>query len=165
MDNAIKWSSVGAVGLLAAVAGWISYTHALDVVRLYRVPQPIDYAYPATVDGLIYVASMVLLDIARRRAGRSYAFWLAWGVLGLGVLVTGAVNAWAGLPYGPWGAVIYAWPAVALVLSYELLMLLIRNAAQEPASAPKGVRQLMKEHKVGYDKAKALQASMNGGTK
>jgi len=46
-----------------------------------------------------------------------------------------AANVAAGLTYGPIGAVVAAWPAVALVLSYELLMLVIRRAVPDaPAS-------------------------------
>ncbi len=132
-EKAIRWSAVAAVALLAAVAGWVSYTHALDVVRTYGQSGYVAYAYPATTDGMIYVSSMVLLDAAWRgiRAHR-----LAWAGLTLGIVVTGAVNAWSGLAFGPIGAVISAWPAAALVLGYELLMLLIRNAAQERPEAP-----------------------------
>jgi hypothetical protein len=128
-EKAIRWSAVAAVALLAAVAGWVSYTHALDVVRAYGQQGYVAYAYPATTDGMIYVSSMVLLDAAWRRI-RSH--WLAWTTLVLGILITGAVNAWSGLAWGPIGAVISAWPAAALVLGYELLMLLIRNAQKRP---------------------------------
>jgi hypothetical protein len=39
-------------------------------------------AYPLTIDGLIYAASMVLLNAARQG---TRAHWLAYGALGLGI--------------------------------------------------------------------------------
>ena len=35
----------------------------------------------------------------------------------------------SGLAYGPVGAAVSAWPAVALILSYELLMIIVRRSA------------------------------------
>ena len=32
-ERAIRWSTVVAVAVVAAVAGWVSYSHALAVVR------------------------------------------------------------------------------------------------------------------------------------
>jgi hypothetical protein len=82
-------------------------------------------AYPATVDGLIFAASMVLLDSARRNVpAPRLARWL----LGAGIAATLFVNVLSGLKFGPLGAAVSAWPALALVGSYELLMLIIRSA-------------------------------------
>jgi hypothetical protein len=84
---------------------------------------------PLTVDGLIYASSMVLLDSARRKVPvPAPARWL----LGLGIGATPAANAAHGLGHGPVGAAVAAWPAVVLVGSYELLMMIIRGA-QVPA--------------------------------
>jgi hypothetical protein len=46
----------------------------------------------------------------------------------LGILATLAANVAHGLGHGLIGAVVGAWPAVALVGSYELLMMIIRGA-------------------------------------
>lgn len=46
----------------------------------------------------------------------------------MGITATLAANVAHGLGHGPFGAVAAAWPAVALVGSYELLMVIIRNA-------------------------------------
>jgi hypothetical protein len=40
-----------------------------------------------------------------------------------------------GLGHGPIGAVVSAWPALALIGSFELLMLLIRNQHQDDAGS------------------------------
>jgi hypothetical protein len=82
---------------------------------------------PLTVDGLIYASSMVMLDSARREARvPALARWL----LGLGIAATLAANVAHGLGHGPVGAAVAAWPAVALVGSYELFMTIIRGTRQ-----------------------------------
>jgi hypothetical protein len=87
---------------------------------------------PLTVDGLIWASSMVLLDSARRGVRVPV---LARGLLGLGIATTLAANVAHGLGNGPVGALVAAWPAVALVGSYELLMMIIRGT-QTLAVAP-----------------------------
>jgi hypothetical protein len=124
-DNLIKWSTVLAVAAVAIVAGWVSYVHALDVVTAHGEHGALAHLYPGTIDGLIYSASMVLLDAARRdvKAPR-LAYWL----LGVGITVTLVANVLAGVAFGVLGAVVAAWPALALVGSYELLMAMIRRS-------------------------------------
>jgi hypothetical protein len=156
----IRWSSIGAVVIVAAVAGWVSYEHALAVVRSAGEHGQIAYAYPATVDGLIYCASMVLLDAARRRVtAPPLARWL----LGAGIAATLFANVWAGLGDGPLGAAVAAWPALALVGSYELLMLIIR-AGSEAATADRAVTD---EQALFHDRLSAARVayarSVDGG--
>ena len=64
--RAIRWSTVAAVAAVAIVAGWVSYLHAYDVVAAHGEHGVLARLYPGTIDGLIYAASMVLLDAARR---------------------------------------------------------------------------------------------------
>jgi hypothetical protein len=79
---------------------------------------------PFTVDGLIYASSMVMLDSARRKTPvPALARWL-----GLGIAATLAANVAHGLGHGPIGAAVAAWPAVARVGSYALLMMVIRSS-------------------------------------
>jgi hypothetical protein len=136
-DRAIRWSTIGAVSVVALVAAFVSYRHALTVVRAHGESGALALAYPLTIDGTIYASSMVLLNAARRGADRP---WLAYAALGLGIAATLAANVAAGLAYGPIGALVAAWPAPALVISYELLMLVIRSAAApapgEPGTVP-----------------------------
>src|SRR5689334_21032023 len=88
---------------------------------------------PLTVDGLIYASSMVMLDSARRKTPvPTLARWL----LGLGIATTLAANVAHGLGHGLTGAAVAAWPAVALVGSYELLMMVIRSSQVPSASTP-----------------------------
>ena len=89
---------------------------------------------PATIDGLVYASSMVVLYAARHRLPvPSLARWL----LALGIAATLTANMAQGWSHGPVGAVVAAWPAVSLVGSYELLVWLIRTsgaADREPSA-------------------------------
>lgn len=116
---------MGAVLGVAAVAAVASYEHAYDLVRAHGETGAIVRMVPLTVDGLIYASSMVMLDSAQHKAPvPALARWL----LGLGIAATLAANIAHGLSHGPIGAAVTAWPAVALVGSYELLMVVIRGA-------------------------------------
>jgi uncharacterized protein DUF2637 len=88
---------------------------------------------PLTVDGLIYASSMVMLDSSRRRTPVPI---LARWLLGLGIAATLAANVAHGLGHGPTGAAVAAWPAIALVGSYELLMMVIRGSQAVPDGTP-----------------------------
>jgi Protein of unknown function (DUF2637) len=124
-DRVIRWTTAGAVIGVAAVAAVASYEHAYALVRAHGEAGLTGRLVPLTVDGLIYASSMAMLDSARRKVPvPPLARWL----LGLGIAATLAANVAHGLGHGPSGAVVAAWPAVALVGSYELLMVLIRSA-------------------------------------
>jgi hypothetical protein len=128
-DRVIKWSTAMAVLGVAAVAAVASYEHAYDLVRAHGESGWTAHMVPLTVDGLIYASSMVMLDSARRKTPvPALARWL----LGLGITATLAANVAHGLGYGPVGAAVAAWPAVALVGSYELLMMVIRASQAAP---------------------------------
>jgi hypothetical protein len=125
VDRIIRWSTAGAVVGVAAVAAVASYEHAYALVRAHGEMGWTGRLVPLTVDGLIYASSMVMLDSARRKVlVPALARWL----LGLGIAATLAANVAHGLGHGPVGAAVAAWPAVALVGSYELLMVIIRGA-------------------------------------
>ena len=90
---------------------------------------------PLTVDGLIYASSMVMLDSARRKVPvPPLARWL----LCLGIAATLAANVAHGLGHGLSGAAVAAWPAIALVGSYELLMVIIRSGQVPAGTRPDG---------------------------
>jgi Protein of unknown function (DUF2637) len=133
-DRAVRWTAVLAVVAVAGVAGYVSYWHAVDVVTASGEPGLIARLYPAAIDGLIVAASMVLLDAARHAES---APALAWWLLGSGIAVTLAANVTYGAKIGIAGALWAAWPALAFVGCYELLLLLARASARrsgEPVS-------------------------------
>jgi hypothetical protein len=124
-DRVIRWSTALAVLGVAAVAAVASYEHAYDLVRAHGESGWTAHLIPLTVDGLIYASSMVMLDSARRKTPiPPLARWL----LGLGIAATLAANVAHGLGEGLTGAAVAAWPAVALVGSYELLMMVVRSS-------------------------------------
>ncbi|GAB3958027.1 hypothetical protein GCM10029978_001930 [Actinoallomurus acanthiterrae] len=123
IDRIIRATTTLAVIGVAAVAAVISYRHAYELVRSHGESGTTARLVPLTVDGLILAASMVILD-ANRRTGRVPA--LAGWSLGAGISATVGANLAHGMGHGPIGALVSAWPALALVGSYELLMMLIR---------------------------------------
>jgi hypothetical protein len=130
-DRIIRWTTAGAVVCVAAVGAVASYEHASALVRAHGESGWTGRLIPLTVDGLIYASSMVMLDSARRGVRvPSLARWL----LGLGIVTTLGANVAHGLGHGIIGAAVAAWPAVALVGSYELLMMIIRGARTSVAA-------------------------------
>jgi hypothetical protein len=125
IDRAIRLSTAAAVLAVAGIAAYVSYWHAYAVVRAHGESGITARLVPATIDGLVYASSMVILYAARHRIPvPSLARWL----LGLGIAATLTANMAQGWTRGPAGAVIAAWPAVSLVGSYELLVWLIRTS-------------------------------------
>ena len=110
-----------------------SYEHAYDLVRAHGEAGWTARLVPLTVDGLIYASSMVILNSALRKTPvPPLARWL----LSLGIAATLAANVAHGLA----GAAVDAWPAVALVGSYELLMMAIRSSQVPADVAPRAGR-------------------------
>lgn len=130
--------TIVAVAVVAVVAAVMSYIHVRDLARNsgedWRA-----YLLPLSVDGLLVAASMVML--VRRRAGQP-AGWLPWAGLVLGLGASLGANVAAGHP--EWrtpflDGVVSAWPAVALAISFELLILVVREYAPadaKPAAPP-----------------------------
>ena len=137
-DRVIRWTTAGAVLGVAAVAAVASYEHAYDLVRAHGEADWTARLVPLTVDGLIYASSMVMLDSARRKTPvPALARWL----LGLGIAATLAANVAHGLGHGLTGAAVAAWPAVALVGSYKLLMLVIQSSQMPADRKSRGGRE------------------------
>lgn len=143
-DRLIRITTALAVAAVAAVAAVISYRHAYELVRSHGESGVTARLVPFTVDGLIWAASMLVLDANRRnRPVPPLARWC----LGAGIIATIGANLAHGLGHGPIGALVSAWPALALVGSFELLATLIRAerralaerspdmAANQPTSA------------------------------
>jgi hypothetical protein len=139
-DRLVRITTALVVVGVATVAAIVSYQHAYELVRAHGDVGWTARLVPLTVDGLIYSSSMVMLQSARRGVRvPALALWL----LALGIMATLAANVLHGLGHGPVGAAVAAWPAVALVGSYELLMTLIRtstprNSAAVPQPVPGG---------------------------
>ena len=124
IDRAIRLSTAAAVLAVAGIAAYVSYWHAYAVVRAHGETGITARLEPATIDGLVYASSMVVLYAARHKVPvPCLARWL----LGLGIAATLTANMARGWSHGPVGAVV-AWPAVSLAGSYELLVWIIRTS-------------------------------------
>ncbi|HEY8481692.1 MAG TPA: DUF2637 domain-containing protein [Spirillospora sp.] len=126
-DRLIRITTALAVVAVAGVAAVISYRHAYELVHAHGETGPTARLVPFTVDGLIWAASMVILDASRRKQP---APPLAKWSLAVGIVATVGANVAHGASHGPIGAMVSAWPALALVGSFELLMTLTRTAAR-----------------------------------
>ena len=117
IDRAIRLSTAAAVLAVAGIAAYVSYGHARAVVRAHGETGITARLERATIDGLVYASSMVVLYAARHRVPvPSLARWL----LALGIAATLTANMAQGWSHGPVGAVVAASQAVSLVGSYEL---------------------------------------------
>ena len=130
-DWLVRITTALAVVAVAVVAAIISYHHAYELVRSHGETGVTARLLPFTVDGLIWAASMVVLDASRR--GQPVPQLAAWS-LGTGIVATVGANLAHGVGHGPVGALVSAWPALALVGSFELLMMLIRTGRGSRAS-------------------------------
>jgi hypothetical protein len=68
-DRAIRVSTAVAVLGVAGIAAYVSYWHAYEVVRAHAEDGVTARLEPATIDGLVYASSMVVLYAARHRPG------------------------------------------------------------------------------------------------
>jgi uncharacterized protein DUF2637 len=139
IDRAIRLSTAAAVLAVAGIAAYVSYWHAYAVVRAHGETGITARLEPATIDGLVYASSMVVLYAARHRVPvPCLARWLP----GLGIAATLTANMAQGRSHGPVGAVVAAWPAVSLAGSYELLVWLIRiSGTAGPGPSPEHLRE------------------------
>lgn len=141
-DRLIRITTALAVVAVAAVAAVISYRHAYELVHSHGESGPTARLVPFTVDGLIWAASMVILDASRRKQP---APPLAKWSLAVGIVATVGANVAHGTSHGIIGALVSAWPALALVGSFELLMTLTRNAASHAVPARDEQRTTMEQ--------------------
>ena len=131
-DRLIRITTALAVAAVATVAAVISYRHAYELVTTHGETGLTARLLPFTVDGLILAASMLILDASRRHHPVPP---LARWCLGAGIAATVGANLAHGLGHGPIGALVSAWPALALAGSFELLMTLIRTGPHAQTTA------------------------------
>jgi Protein of unknown function (DUF2637) len=130
-DRWIRLTTIGCVGMLALIAGTVSYLHMHLLVELHGQPGWVAALTPLSVDGMIVAASTTLL--AESRSGRGGGF-LPWALLVIGSVASLAANVSVAEPT-PTGRVIAAWPSFSLIAAYELLMHQIRRAAETSSTA------------------------------
>lgn len=122
------WLTLAGVSI---VAGVISYSHALTVVRAAGAAPVVAHAQPLLADLVILGASANLLDASR--SGRALPK-LSFATAIIGGLVTLWMNVAAGDPHSVPTWLVNGWPAVAFGLALESLLGLIRRGRNdEPA--------------------------------
>ncbi|WP_372442987.1 DUF2637 domain-containing protein [Actinomadura barringtoniae] len=120
---------------VAVVAGYVSYRHAYEFVRANGEEPTAAALVPLTVDGLIFAASLTALETARR-GGKTPV--LARLALGLGMAASITANVSHGLGHGLAGALVAGWPAVALILVFELLLTAVARPVRLPGVGTRG---------------------------
>ena len=96
-DRLIRITTALAVVAVAGVAAIISYQHAYELVRSHGESGITAHLLPFTVDGLIWAASMVVLDASRRN--HPVPRLAAWS-LGAGIVATVSANLAHGIGHG-----------------------------------------------------------------
>lgn len=128
----MKALTTAAVLLVATIAAVVSYMHVAELALRYGQPAIAAYLLPVSIDGLVAVASLVLLRSARLGVS---APWLARTGLVLAVAATLGCNVAFGLPHGWPGALLSGWPAVGFVVAAEMAISMTRK---RPRPAPGG---------------------------
>ena len=134
-DGRIRLVAGLALFALAAITAIVSYLHALAVVRAVGNTGAVAYLIPFVADLMIVSASMALLEAARNSAGKPA---LAIVSLIFGISATLAMNVAAGWHHGSAGALVAALPPVALVLSLETLIGLVRRSREHGVNTAGG---------------------------
>lgn len=102
--------------VVAAVCAVLSYRHMYAVI-LEHTGDPVDATLgPLTADGLLITTGAALSRRARAGLSRD---WLVLAMFAAGCVVSLAGNVLHGLGEGAITAVINAWPALALMATYE----------------------------------------------
>jgi Protein of unknown function (DUF2637) len=118
---------------VAAIAAIISYRHAYELISSHGETGVTARLVPFTVDGLLLATSMLILDANRRnKPVPPPARWY----LSTGIVATICANLAHGLGHGPIGALVSAWPALAIAGSFELLMTMIRKDHESSGKQP-----------------------------
>lgn len=133
-DRWIRRTTFGCVGMLALIAGTVSYLHIHLLVELHGQPGWVAALTPLSADGMIVAASTTLLADSRS-GGRGGI--LPWTLLVIGSAASLAANVAVAEPSAT-GRIIAAWPSFSLIAAYELLMRQVRHAAEPGMSRRRG---------------------------
>jgi hypothetical protein len=120
--------------LLAGIAAVVSFRHMHELCLRHGEDQLAAVLIPLAVDGAIVVASMSIL-LANRYGSRGGT--LAWAMLLVGSLASLGANIAVAEP-SLIGRIIAAWPSVALIGSYELLMSQVRRVSVQVPDDARG---------------------------
>ncbi|SCL57145.1 DUF2637 domain-containing protein [Micromonospora chersina] len=123
--NARRVASLAGTVAVTVIAAVGSYDHMRELAHRAGQGPLLAALLPLSVDGMILVATLALNDGRRSR-------WSAWLAFLVGVAASLAANVIVADP-DPVARVVSAWPAVALLLTVEVLARSGKDAAVVPA--------------------------------
>jgi hypothetical protein len=126
MSPAARRFAFTVISVIAAVAAYVSFRHQFGLAIAAKEPPEVAWTLPVLIDGMIAMASLVMLDASKR--GQA-APWLARLTLAAGALATLAANVAHGWSGGWASRLISAVAPLVLVVAYELLMGMLRRGA------------------------------------
>jgi len=131
MFNPTRFARDSSAAIVAGIAGYASYWHQVSVTTLAGERAELAHIIPFSVDGMLVVASIVMVD--DRQSGRkprtSARLFFA-----LGIVASVAANVASAHP--TWlGRLVAAWPAIALLAVVEMLSRKGRRIAETLAQA------------------------------
>lgn len=129
--------TVASVLLVAIVAAIVSFNHMSELAHRSGEEWRANLL-PLSVDGMLVAATLAIVD---RRRARQPAGWVPWVGLGLGLVASLGANIAAARPELI-AQLVAAWPPVALAVSIETLVVVLRNTTTKVtsrASAPPAV--------------------------
>jgi hypothetical protein len=121
-----RWVQRASAAVVAGVAAYASYDHQALFARLHGARGVAAAVWPLSVDGLVVLACVALLDPTVRN-GRPWVLVVVRSafVAGVGMSLVANVAAGATGAAGRWnwaGVAVSGWPPVALLLAVEILM-------------------------------------------
>lgn len=117
---------------VAGAAGYVSYHHFYGLAIALGEQRDMAVLYPAMSDGVIVMASLVMVYCSRRGMRVPLLAKAALGVGGVVTLVANVAHGWGG---GMGTRLLSALAPVAFVGAYELLMWLVRTARKRVQAA------------------------------
>lgn len=130
--NLTTVTSRAAAALVAAVAGYASYNHIVSVATAAGEHRGVALVLPLSIDGLIVVGTMAMLEDKRaRRVPRP----MARVALAFGIVATIAANVASAEPTAT-ARMVAAIPALAFLIAVEVLAHTGKPRTPEPATMP-----------------------------
>lgn len=127
-----RWLAAGVIlaAAVSAITGIVSYKHGLDVARQTTNTGLVAYLIPLVPDLMIAMSSVTLVAASSMRVHRPPTAMVA---LAAGIGWTVAQNVAGGWHGGAGGRLIAAGIPLALVMTFESLLWLLRNARKAAA--------------------------------
>lgn len=124
-DRVIRGVAIAILLAVAGAAAYVSYHHFYSLAIVLGERHDMAILYPAMSDGVIVMASLVMVYCSRRGIPVPVGAWAALILGGAVTLVANVAHGWSG---GVGQRLLSALAPIAFVGAYELLMWLVRVA-------------------------------------